>query len=111
MLMSVQITGTTVSVLGKTYQLKCAEHETQSIQKAAEYLESKMQEVREVTHLLSVDRIAVLAALSITHQLLALEGEKNNALHLMNERLRELQNKIDKVFPPSQMELSSVECS
>jgi cell division protein ZapA len=96
--MSIQITGTTVEVLGKSYQLKCAAEETASIEKAAKYLHNKMEEVREKTHLLSVDRIAVLAALTITHQLLALE-----------ERLNSLQSQIDKAFPPSQLELSSVE--
>jgi cell division protein ZapA len=96
--MSVQITGTTVEILGKSYQLKCAAEETATIQQAAEFLYDKMEEVRQKTHLLSVDRIAVLAALTITHQLLALE-----------ERLKGLQNQLDKAFPPSQLELSSAE--
>jgi cell division protein ZapA len=108
--MTIQVAGTTVVVLGKTYQLKCADEQALSLQKAAEFLDGKMREAREVTHVLSVDRIAVLAALSISHQLMQLEEEKQNYTHSMNERLRDLQSKIDGALARSaQMELPSVD--
>ena len=104
--MTVQVSSTSIVVLGKTYQLKCAPHETAGLEQAAQFLESKLQTVREATYSLSVDRIAVLAALSISHEYLALVDEKN----LMNERLRALQNKLDTTLARcAQMELTSAE--
>jgi cell division protein ZapA len=104
--MTVQVSPTSIIVLGKTYQLKCAPEESIGLQKAAQFLETKMQTVREATFLLSVDRIAVLAALSISHDLLALQEEKNS----MNERLRALQTKLDTTLARcAQMELPSAE--
>jgi cell division protein ZapA len=96
--MTVEVTATTVEVLGKTYQLKCQEHERIFLKKAAEYLEEKMREVREVAHVLSVDRIAVLAALNITHQLLSLEQEKQAHLQEVKERLEALDNRLDQAL-------------
>ncbi len=105
--MTVQVIGTTVEVLGKTYQLKCAEDQAAALQKAAVYLEEKMTEVRQVTRLLSVDRIAVVAALTVTQQFLLLLEEKQRNIELMKERLKNLENKIDRALVPSgQLELS-----
>jgi cell division protein ZapA len=104
--MTVQVSPTSIVVLGKTYQLKCPPEDSIGLQKAAQFLEAKMQTVRETTYLLSIDRIAVLAALSISHDLLALQEEKNN----MNERLRALQQKLDTTLARcAQMELPSAE--
>jgi cell division protein ZapA len=90
--------------------LKCAPEETAGIQKAAQFLQEKVRAVRETTFELSDDRIVVLAALSMAHQLQALEEEKNNALQNLNERLRSLQNKIETTLARvAQMELPSAE--
>lgn len=107
--MTVQVIGTTVDVLGKSYQLRCPETEVESLQKAAEFLEKKMQEVRE-RHVLSVDRIAVFAALNIAHQFLSLEQQKNDHENKMNDRLQALQNKIENFFiQNTQQEPQSIE--
>ena len=93
--MSIQVTAATVLVLGKSYNIRCPEHEVNALQKAAKYLEEKMQEIREVNHILSVDRIAVIAALNMTHQLMTIEHEKNVYMQTVNEKLQQLQAKLD----------------
>jgi len=103
--MTIEVTGTTVEVLGKIYQLKCPENEIAPLQNAAKYLEEKMQEVRNVNHVLSIDRIAVIAALNMTHQLLALEHEKL----LAEERLRGLENKLQKAIVAEPTRIVSAE--
>jgi cell division protein ZapA len=104
--MTVQVIGTTVEVLGKSYQLKCPENEVESLRNAAEFLEQQMQEVRSRAHVLSVDRIAVFAALKMAHQLLTLQAEKNQYEKSMTDRLQDLQDKIEHFFPLSaQLEL------
>jgi cell division protein ZapA len=93
--MTIHVSGTTVEVLGKSYQIKCPDHEIDALQKAAEYLEEKMREIRQVNHVLSVDRIAVLAALNMTHQLLTVEHEKHAYKMMVDEKLAALQAKLD----------------
>jgi cell division protein ZapA len=108
--MTVVVTNTSIEVLGKTYALKCAPEEVAAIQKAAQFLQDKMQVVRDTTHLLSVDRIAVLAGLSIAHELQALAAEKECERDNLHERLRYLQNKIETTLARfAQMELPSAE--
>jgi cell division protein ZapA len=108
--MTVAVTGTTIEVLGKTYQLKCAPEESAAIHQAAQFLEEKMQTVRAKTHLLSIDRIAVLAALSIAHEMLALEKTKSSEIYNLNERLQALQNKVETALARcAQLELTSAE--
>jgi cell division protein ZapA len=107
--MTIEIKGTTVEVLGKQFQVKCSADEINSLHEAAAYLEEKMQEIRATTHLLSIDRIAVVAALNIAHQFLNLETAKVSAAQKINDRLRELQNKMDNILGQRQMELQTAE--
>lgn len=106
--MTILVTATTVEVLGKSYQVKCPEHEVDALQQAASYLEEKMSEIRKVNHILSIDRIAVIAALNMTHQLLTVQQEKELYTQKINARLQELQNKIDSLSGiTAQAELAS----
>jgi cell division protein ZapA len=107
--MTIEIKGTTVEVLGKQFQVKCSEDEIDSLQSAASYLEKQMQEIRATTHVLSIDRIAVIAALNIAHQFLNIENDKLAAAQKVNDRLRALQNKMDNILGQRQMELESSE--
>lgn len=108
--MTIEVKGTTVYILGKPYQIKCSESDVISLQEAADFLAEKMQEIRKVAHVLSIDRVALMAALNMSHQLLTLQHEKKCISDNLNERLSTLQDNLDKVLYPShQMELSSSE--
>jgi cell division protein ZapA len=107
--MTIEIKGTTVEVLGKQFQVKCSEEEIDSLHRAAAFLEEKMQAIRSTTHLLSIDRIAVIAALNIAHQFLNIEYVNLAAAQKINDRLRELQGKMDNVLGQRQLELDSAE--
>lgn len=108
--MTIEVKGTTVYILGKSYQIKCGENDIVSLQEAADFLEEKMQEIRKIAHVLSIDRVALLAALNMSHQLLTLQHEKKCLSENVNDRLSDLQTNLDKVLLPSnQMELSSSE--
>jgi cell division protein ZapA len=65
--MSLQVT---VSILDREYVVGCTEAERAGLIAAASYLDGKMREVRNAARTASVDRIAVLAALNIAHELL-----------------------------------------
>lgn len=93
--MSIKIDGTTVEILGKAYQLKCAEADIAMVQKAADYVEEKMQSIRATSQVISMDRLAVITALTLSHELLTLEHEKFAAAKMLSEQINHLETKID----------------
>lgn len=103
------MTETAIEIMGKTYQISCPESEINSLQCAAQYLEEKMRLMRE-SGILSFDRIVIITALNITHQLLMLEQKKNERTQVINQRLTELKNKIESALAHSMpMELQSAD--
>lgn len=92
--MSQEVSGTSIEIMGKTYQIKCPESEIHSLQHAAQYLEEKMRIMRDAG-VMNVDRAAVITALNVVHQLLTLEQQKNSHFQQINQRLSELQHKVE----------------
>ena len=87
--------GTSIEIMGKTYQVKCPESEVGSLQRAAQYLEEKMRNIHAADSLINVDRVAIVTALNIVHQLLTLEQQKNQQIQTINQRLHDLQAQVE----------------
>ena len=60
----------TVRVMEKDYRIVCPPEEQGMLLRTAEYLNDEMAAIRRTSKVLSTERIAVLAALNITRQLL-----------------------------------------
>lgn len=104
--------GTTINIMGRPYQIKCPENEVHSLQRAATFLEDKMKHIRDTSQVLSIDRLAVIAALNIAHQFLNLENQSSDHLETIQQRLRNLHKKVDTILSepePAEMEFSSIE--
>ena len=91
---------TTVEFLGKPYQIKCQEHEVAALQKAAEYLNNTMKDLPPSGKLLSAEKLGVMAALNLASQLLELEQQMSQHLHFLNQRLSNLQTKLEAALEP-----------
>ena len=96
----------TIRVLDKEYQVACPPEEREALLESAKYLDMKMREIRETRKMVGTDRVAVMAALNITHELLQCqEGSGDGAA--MQARLRKIQNKVEAAITRGrQMELS-----
>jgi len=90
-----------VEILGKIYQIKCPEAEVNSLERAAQYLEEKMRHMRD-SGPFSIDRIAVVTALNVVHQLLTLEQQRNHHIQTINQRLYHLQDKVEQALAQNQ---------
>ena len=100
----------TIEISGKSYHIKCAESEVHSLQRAAQYLEEQMRSMRDSNHILSSDKIMIAASLNIAHQFLALENKMHQQNQTMQQRLGDLQMKVeDALAHYTQMELQPVE--
>ena len=59
-----------IHLLGRDYKVACKESERAELTEAVAYLDQRMREIRGGGKIAGVDRIAVMAALNITNDLL-----------------------------------------
>ena len=88
--MSDQPTTVQVNILDKEYLVACPEDQRDELELAAKHLDRKMREIRTSGKVFGTERIAVMAALNITHELLqknAFSNDSSETLHRMNEKL------------------------
>ncbi|WP_153111101.1 cell division protein ZapA [Propionivibrio limicola] len=60
-----------ITLLGKEYRVACPPEERDALQAAVAYVDAKMHDIAEKTHSNISERIAVMAALNIAHELLS----------------------------------------
>lgn len=91
----------TVQILDKEYSIICPQEERANLVSAARYLDGKMREIRSSGKVIGADRIAVMAALNITHDLLhkqELPPAKAQANGANSEQVRDLLDRVDLVL-------------
>jgi cell division protein ZapA len=82
-----------VRILEKEYQVACLPEERSELLDSAEFLNGKMKDIRDAGNIVGLDRIAVMAALNLAHELLkrnrndAIESEVTERVRLMRERV------------------------
>jgi cell division protein ZapA len=84
-----------IHILDKEYRVSCPPEEREALMVSASYLGKKMKEIRDSGKVIGTDRIAVMAALNITHELLKTRSENASQNDTLGTRIRSLQNKID----------------
>ena len=60
----------TVNILDKEYQVSCPEEQQPELIVSASYLDKQMRSIHETGKVIGLERIAVMAALNISHELL-----------------------------------------
>ncbi len=63
-----------VSIMGRDFRVACAPDEQKALLDAVDYLSSKMQEIKDQGKITGLDRIAIMAALNISHEFLTSRG-------------------------------------
>ncbi len=89
-----------VKILNKEYEVSCPPDKEDSLQEAAFYLDQKMFEIRKQGRVLNLERIAIMAALNIAHELLSNRQQKEIYVQSISEQIEQLQNRIDDVLIP-----------
>jgi cell division protein ZapA len=87
--------GVTVKILAKDYQIACPEDQTHHLIDAALLLDNRMKEIRSSGRVIGLERIAVMTALNLAHELLKLKSDIQNAADDTERRLLQLHDKID----------------
>ena len=84
-----------VHIFEKEYLIACPDEEREALFASAEFLTDKMKEIRDTGKIVGADRIAVMAALNMAHELLGQKTVKDDYQINISQRIRALQDKID----------------
>ncbi len=82
-----------VRILDQEYTVACPEDAKNDLLQSADYVDRKMREIRQGGKVVGTDRIAVMAALNIAHELLEAQAE-NERLADVRQRLARLDARI-----------------
>ena len=84
-----------VLILDKEYCIACPADERANLESAARYLDGKMREIRSGGKVIGADRVAVMAALNITHDLLHKQQRLDQEATVTRDKVRDLLGKVD----------------
>ena len=87
-----------VSILDREYQVACAPAERDALIKAAGHLDLKMREIRGTGKIVGLERIAVMAALNITHEALSSEGSLSGLTEGTQREVDRLEEKLGRAL-------------
>ena len=93
-----------VAIMGREFRIACPEDEKEGLLQAVNYLDRKMREIRETGKVIGLERIAIMAALNITHDYLAArppvvdDGAARNRLAHLHELLDAALAQQDNLF-------------
>jgi len=59
-----------INVMGREFRVACPEGEQKELLDAVDYLNKKMHDIRDHGKVIGIERIAIMAALNIAHELL-----------------------------------------
>ncbi|MBI3068441.1 MAG: cell division protein ZapA [Betaproteobacteria bacterium] len=69
--MSAEPKGLQINIMGREFRVACREEEQKDLLEAVDFLNDKMQEIRNQGKVIGLERIAMMAALTIAHELLS----------------------------------------
>ena len=99
-----------IVLLGKEYRVACPPEERQALRAAADHVAATMNEISEKTRNNSAERVAVMAALNIAHELLAEQASEQHeddletALDIAQtkRRIQDMETQIDAALAPQE---------
>lgn len=84
-----------VQIMDKEYQVSCPDNQRAALEEAAQHLDRKMREIRDSGKIIGLDRVAVMAALNITHEFLLQKKETGSLDGRLAEQARAMQEQIE----------------
>ncbi len=85
----------TVQVLDKEYRIACPAEEHDNLLASVQHLNNTINGIRDSGKVVGTDRIIVMAALNVAHELLQHQLQKDHITQSLTQRVKVLQNKID----------------
>jgi cell division protein ZapA len=90
-----------VRILDREYTVGVTEAERDSLLAAARVLDTRMREIRGSNRMVSLDRVAVLAALNLAHELQLMREERDASERELARTLDQLHRRLNHVLGPT----------
>jgi len=84
-----------ITILGREYRVACADDERESLLTAAAFLDRRMREIRDTAKITGNEKIAVMAALNIAHELLTTKLPGGFDIADFKRRMQSMQTTLD----------------
>lgn len=102
-----EIKPVTVHIMGNEYHVSSPAEEVEKLEQAARNLDHRMREIKSGGRIVGVERIAVMAALNMAHELIEFDGKDSQVSEKVANRINKLKEDIDSVLASNaQMELT-----
>ena len=86
-----------IKILEKEYQISCPISERAALLSSAELLNTRMREIRDSGKVVGTERIALMAALNIAHELVS-KKPKGPDLAPLKQKVEDMSASIDQVL-------------
>lgn len=87
-----------VKILDKEYRIACPADERNALLASADMLNTRMQDLKDSGNVIGTDRIAVMAALNMTHEMIELQDDSSSVSKTLNKRVAKMQEKIEETL-------------
>ena len=87
-----------VMIMGREFRVACPEEEQAGLLEAVDYLNKKMLEIREGGKVIGLERIAIMAALNIAHELLTTKVGGGFDMGEIKRRMNRMEAVIDQAM-------------
>lgn len=90
-----EVQGVDVNIMGREFKVSCTDDEREGLIKAVNFLDKKMRDIRDSGKVIGVERIAIMAALNLAHELLTTRsggfdiGDFKRRIVVMQEQIDE----------------------
>jgi cell division protein ZapA len=84
--------------MGKEYKIACAPDEQSDLLQSAQKLDVQMRQMRDSGKVAGADKIAVMAALNLAHELQLMKAQNEALNKTLAECLAKMSNKIENVL-------------
>ena len=91
------VKGVDVNIMGREFTISCTDEERPGLMDAVNYLDKKMREIRDAGKVVGVERIAIMAALNFSHELLNASSGKFD-IGDYKRRISLMQDQIDEII-------------
>ena len=96
--MSADPKGLQISIMGRDFRVACTEQEQKGLLEAVDYLNGKMQEIRDRGKVVGLERVAIMAALNITHEFLSMKVGGSFDIAETRRRIQRMEAAIDQAM-------------
>lgn len=83
-----------VTILGKEYQVACPASEEPALIASAKMVHTNMEKIRNSGKIVGLDRIAVIAALNLAHELITLQNNQGGGMDEITKSILQMKDRV-----------------